>query len=81
MENPRTTSARDHDDHELIDAAVADHTPPHSNISGHGIGTDVSTQADMATITDPDGVVRPQKEDDIHNGQRRAAGKPRDMTG
>lgn len=81
MENPRTTSARDHDDHEMIDAAVADATPGQGSASGHNIATDVATQAELAAVGDPEARVRPQKDDDIHNDQARPSGKPRDMTG
>lgn len=81
-ENPRIESARLHDDHDIIDAAVdGEPTPSHSNASGHGIATDVASQAELAAVTDPESRVRPQKDDDIHHDQRRASGKPNDMTG
>lgn len=81
-ENPRTTSARDHDDHELIDAAVAEAVPGIGGGGGsHNIGNDVATQTDLAQVSEPDATVRPQKADDIHNNQARPSGKPRDMTG
>ena len=81
MENPRTTSARDHDDHELIDNAVAEATPGQGSRSGHNIATDVATENELAEIADPEALTRPRKEHDIHNGQARPTGKPNDMTG
>jgi hypothetical protein len=83
MENPRTTTARATDDHELIDAAVADAAiaTGSGSISGGNLARDIETQLEEVTISEPDARVRPQKDDDIHHGQRRAAGKPRDMTG
>ncbi|PAX08449.1 hypothetical protein [Sphingomonas lenta] len=80
-ENPRTTAARDNDDSDIIEAAADLPTPGHSNASGHGIAADVASQAELAAVTDPESRVRPQKDDDIHHDQRRASGKPRDMTG
>jgi hypothetical protein len=74
MENPRTTAARDHDDHELIDAAVADQTPSQSNASGHGIATDVASQAELDEVADPDGRTRVRKDDAIDNDQARRSG-------
>jgi hypothetical protein len=81
MENPRTTSARDHDDHELIDAAASDSLGGQPADGSRGLAADVNTQSELARVGDPDGRVRPQKDDMIHHDQRRASGKPRDMTG
>lgn len=82
MENPRTTSARDHDDHELIDAAVADSdTDAVRESSGGALQTDIGSQDDIGqAVTDPGGTTRPQKSDDIANNQahdsdRRGANK------
>ncbi|HEX8384423.1 MAG TPA: hypothetical protein VF592_13740 [Sphingomonas sp.] len=81
MENPRTTSARDHDDHEIIDAAAADPTPGQGGTSGGNLQRDVASQSEEVAVSEPDALVRPQKEDDIHNNQAFRTGKPRDMTG
>jgi hypothetical protein len=70
-ENPRTTSARDHDDHELIDAAVAEaDTDAVAGSAGGGLQTDIGSRADLTqAIDDPDGATRPEKADDIANDQ------------
>ena len=82
MENPRTTSARDHDDHALIDAAVADaDTGAVAGSAGGHLQTDIGSQDDIAqAVTDPGGTTRPEKADDIANNQaydsdRRGANK------
>ena len=72
MENPRTTSARDHDDHEMIDAAVADPTPGQGSTRGGDLARDVATQAEEAAVQDPEVTRRPEKTDKIDNGQSRA---------
>ena len=74
MENPRTTSARDHDDHEIIDAAGELPTPGAIGGGGGGIGEDVNTQDELAQVSDPDHHQRVTKTNDIGNGQ--AFGNP-----
>ena len=70
-ENPRPASARDHDDHELIDAAIADadmSAVPGS--AGGALQTDIGTKDDIAqAVTDPGGTTRPEKADDIAANQ------------
>ena len=70
-ENPRTTSAREHDDHELIDAAIAEaDTDAVAGSAGGHLQTDIGSQADLTrAIDDPDAATRPEKADDIANGQ------------
>ena len=72
MENPRTTSARDHDDHEMIDAAVAEATPGQGSSSGGDLARDVATQAEEAAVYDPEVTRRPEKTDKIDNDQARS---------
>ena len=81
MENPRTTSARDHDDHEMIDAAVAEATPGQGSASGGKLAVDVGTQAEEAAITDPEAHLRPEKEDDQNAGQAYPANRTGGATG
>ena len=71
MENPRTTTARDHDDHELIDAAVADaDTGAVGGSAGGHLQTDVGSKADLTrAVADPEADTRPEKQDDIDNDQ------------
>jgi hypothetical protein len=71
MENPRTTSARDHDDSAIIDAAVeeADTGAVAGSAGGH-LQTDIGSQADLTRgVADPDAMTRPEKSDDIANDQ------------
>lgn len=70
-ENPRTTTARDTDDHELIDAAIADaDTGIDGSSAGGHLQTDLGTQADRITdVDDPDAHLRPEKADAIANDQ------------
>ena len=46
-EHPRTTSARDHDDHEMIDAATAEGTSGTVGHAGGKLATDIGTQDDI----------------------------------
>lgn len=67
-ENPRTTAARDHDDHELIDAAAADASTAVVGHSGGRLATDIGTQDDLnQDAGDPEARTRPEKQDDIAN--------------
>lgn len=70
-ENPRTTSARDHDDHQMIDAAVADaDTGAVAGSSGGSLQTDVGTQDDLKQgLGDSGSTTRPEKADDLANNQ------------
>jgi hypothetical protein len=78
-ENPRTTTARDNDDSDIIDAAVAEAVPGMGGGGGsHNIGNDVATQTDLAQVFEPDANVRPQKADDIHNNQAYPHATPND---
>lgn len=81
MENPRTTSARDHDDHEMIDDAVAETTPGQGSASGGNLARDVASQAEEAAVTDPEAHSRPEKEDDMHAGQAYRASRTGGATG
>jgi hypothetical protein len=68
-ENPRTTSARDHDDTDLIegmdpagDALVTS--------AGGRLQIDIGSKADLTrAVADPEADTRPEKQDDIDNGQ------------
>lgn len=72
MENPRTTSARDHDDHEMIDAAVAETTPGQGSTSGGHLAVDLATQSEHDQVGDPEGSLRVEKTDKINNNTDRA---------
>ena len=68
-ENPRTTSARDHDDTDLIEGM----NPEADAVAGSAGGrlqTDIGSKADLKrAVADPEGDTRPEKQDDIDNNQ------------
>ena len=70
-ENPRTETARDHDDHELIDAAVADsEAGAVRESSGGHLQTDIGSQDDLKQgLGDSGSTTRPEKADDQANNQ------------
>ena len=68
-EHPRTTSARDHDDTDLIEGMEPAGGAVASSAGGR-LQTDVGTQNDLVrAVGDPDALTRPQKDDDINNDQ------------
>jgi hypothetical protein len=69
MENPRTESARLHDDHAIIDAA--EDAPSGAGSSGGNLARDVATQNEIAETFDPEALTRPKKEDAINNDTAR----------
>ena len=81
-ENPRTESARDYDDHELIDAAVADsENGAVRSSSGGNLQTDIGSQDDIKQgLGDRGATTRPEKADEIaanqaYDSDRRGANK------
>ena len=70
-ENPRTTSARHHDDSEIIDAAVDEaDTGAVAGSAGGRLQTDIGSQNDLTrSVDDADAMTRPKKDDDIANNQ------------
>lgn len=67
-ENPRTTTARDHDDKDLIENMIpAGEAVPSTR--ANALGRDVASRADLQEIDDPDGTVRPTKDADISANQ------------
>jgi hypothetical protein len=65
MENPRTTSARDHDDHEMLEDS--DNMPMDSSTSGGNLARGVASSGEEADLIEPDGTRRVRKQDDIDN--------------
>jgi hypothetical protein len=70
-ENLRTTTARDTDDHELIDAAVADsEAGAVRGSAGGNLQTDIGSQDDLKQgLGNRGDSTRPMKGDDIANNQ------------
>ena len=62
----RTETARDHDDSDIIDAAVEQGEGGVVGRAGGALGRDVGTQDEMKrAVEDPDGHTRATKQDDI----------------
>jgi len=76
MENPRTKTARDHDDRDLIESAET--APSFSGASGGNLERDVASSAELATVDAPDGSRRVKKQDAIDHDQSRPHDRPRD---
>lgn len=70
-ENPRTESARDHDDSAMIDEAVADsEAGAVAGSSGGRLQTDIGSQDDITqAVGSPGDSTRPEKADDMANDQ------------
>lgn len=65
MENPRTDSARLHDDRAVIDAA--EEAPETASRAGGRLAQDLATRDELASATDPDADTRATKQTDIDN--------------
>jgi hypothetical protein len=68
MENPRTTSARDHDDSAIIDNT--ERAPSGAGREGGNLQRDIATAAEAERIDDPDGTTGVDKADTIAHGER-----------
>ncbi|SEK29315.1 hypothetical protein SAMN05216382_0129 [Sphingomonas palmae] len=66
-EQTRTDTARDHDDKDLIEGMIPA-GEAQTGTSGGALARDIGSQADMKTVTDPDGTTRATKQDDIDAG-------------
>jgi hypothetical protein len=78
MENPRTESARDHDDSDIIDNA--ERAPSQGGRSGGNLQSDVATDASLERVRDPQAMEGVDKQDDIDHAQRYAARHPADKS-
>jgi hypothetical protein len=76
MENPRTESAREHDDSEIIDRAVP--APSQGGTSGGAMQEDIATQAELERVRDPEAREGVDKQDDIDHQQRYETDRPAD---
>lgn len=76
MENPRTKSAREHDDSDIIDRAEP--APSQGGASGGAMQEDIATQAELERVRDPEAREGVDKQDDIDHQQRYETGRPAD---
>lgn len=75
MEHPRTTSARDHDDRELIESMEPG--PSFSTSSGGTLARDVGTQDEIAHVAEPSAATRVRKGHAIEHAQERRPDRAR----
>jgi len=72
-DNPRTDTARDTDDRDLIEGMIPAGEAD-AGSAGGALAQDVGSQDDLTrAIDDPNGHDRVTKQDDIHHGQARPA--------
>lgn len=76
MENPRTTTARDHDDHGLIEGEPP--APTQGGTSGGNLARDNASADEEAALTEPEGHSRATKQDDIDNDVAQRRNRTRD---
>jgi hypothetical protein len=77
MENPRTTSPRDHDDSALID--TAEPGTSQAGRTGGVLAADVATEAELAAIDDPESRRGVTKAKDIEHDTEQRPDRPRAM--
>lgn len=63
-ENSRTTTARDHDDKDVIEGMIPA-GEAQTGTSGGALARDIGSEADLKQVNDPDGTTRATKQDDI----------------
>lgn len=68
MENPRTETARDTDDSDLIENPEAGVGQGGASTSGGNLQRDIATQAELTELTEPDAGTRVQKSDAVEHG-------------
>ena len=76
MENPRTASAREHDDSDIIDRAEP--APSQGGTSGGALQEDIASQAELERVCDPEAREGVDKQDDINHQQRYETDRPAD---
>jgi hypothetical protein len=78
MDHPRTESAREHDDSDIIEAAEP--APNQGGRSGGNLQTDVGTDASLERVRDPEAMEGVDKQDDIDHGQAYPSRQPADKS-
>jgi hypothetical protein len=78
MDNPRTDSAREHDDSDIIDNLEP--APSQGGRSGGNLQTDVATDASLERVRDPEAHEGVDKQDDIDHGQAYPSRQPADKS-
>ena len=78
MDNRRTETARETDDSAMIDRDSGEFEPSQGGSSGGNLQEDVSTQAELERVRDPEAREGVDKQDDIDHQQRHETGRPGD---
>ncbi|MGN6818069.1 MAG: hypothetical protein ACTHJR_05305 [Sphingomonas sp.] len=65
MENPRTTTAREHDDNDRLEDDA--NAPMDGSTSGGNLARDVASRAEEERVDDPEARRAVHKQDDIDN--------------
>jgi hypothetical protein len=78
MENPRTESAREHDDSDIIDRAEP--APSQGGTSGGNMQEDIATRAELERVRDPEAREGADKQTDIDHQQRYENRHPADKS-
>ena len=75
MENPRTDAARDHDDSALIDNFEPGASQ--GGTSGGNLARDVTSEADLSQVGEPEASTRVRKDHDIQHAQEQRTDRAR----
>ena len=78
MENPRTETARNNDDSDVIDRASAEPAPSFGGSSGGNMQEDIATQAELDRVRDPEAREGVDKQDKIDHQQETPTNRPAD---
>jgi hypothetical protein len=78
MDNRRAGTARENDDSDIIDSIEP--TPSQGGSSGGNLQEDVSTQAELERVRDPEALEGVDKQDDIDHAQRYENRHPADKS-
>ncbi len=78
MENPRTETARNNDDSDVIDRASAEPAPSFGGSSGGNIQEDIATQAELERVRDPEAHAGVDKQDKIDHQEETPTNRPAD---
>jgi hypothetical protein len=78
MDNPRTDTARNNDDTDIIDRASAEPAPSFGGSSGGNMQEDIATQAELERVRDPQAHEGVDKQDKIDHQQETSTNHPAD---
>ena len=81
MENRRTETAREHDDHELIESMVGEEpTPRFEGTAGGNLQADIATRVELDRVRDRETPKGVPKGDKIEHGEESLTRHPADKT-